>query len=498
MYKYILILLSFGLLYGCSLEEEPYGFYSENNFYKTNDDAESALFYAYNTFSYNEYVRAIYYINELATESCDVKGEESFGSQEINNWDFSLFRENEQLELYYKYCYIAINRANAVIDNVSKGSLPQEFKNRVLGEAYFLRAWNYYHLVQTYGLVPLHKSTISSVTQTAAPFPASMDEIYDFIISDCLEAEKILQINKVVGRVDKVGAQSLLAKVYLSIASSKESQLEGYLDMQKDVGQMYAEAEKWSRKVLYDQNTYGLSTQLLDIYDTRKPDGPEHIFIMSMDKSGIDEGNFSSIDKMFIPYRNGVSLWFLNPDGSYTRSTNMGWGVFVTTDMFANSFANNDRRKTQLMAKRYYTKADGSSFEENDYYLTRKYIDPDFVGSKSSVRPFLIRFSEIALVFSEAAGPTSEGYYWVNEIRKRAGLNELQPGLGNKEFRDAIVKERSFELAFEGKRLHDLRRKAMLVKTDPKALASGITEEQAAFYPIPQKEVDLNPNIPKK
>src|SRR5690606_18144108 len=129
MFKYLAIIFSSSILLSCSLEEEPYGFYSENNFYKTNEDAESALFYAYNTFSYNEYVRAIYYINELATESCDVKGEEGFGSQEINNWDFSLFRENEQLELYYKYCYIAINRANAIIDNVKESKISADFKN---------------------------------------------------------------------------------------------------------------------------------------------------------------------------------------------------------------------------------------------------------------------------------------------------------------------------------------------------------------------------------
>src|SRR5690606_5089896 len=131
-----------------------------------------------------------------------------------------------------------------------------------------------------------------------------------------------------------------------------------------------------------------------------------------------EEGNFSSIDKMFIPYKNGVSLWFANPNGTFTKATNNGWGVFVTTDLFANSFANNDKRKTELMSKRFYTREDGSAFEDNSYFLTRKYIDPDFVGVKSSTRPFLLRFSAIALVFAEAVGPPTEGYYWVNDIRK--------------------------------------------------------------------------------
>lgn len=497
MYRYLILLIICSMFMGCDLEEEPYGFYSEENFYKTNEDAESALFYAYNTFSYNEYVRAIFYINELATESCDVKGEEGFGSQEINRWDYALFRENEQLELYYKYCYIAINRANAVIDNVLNSNLSEDFKSSILGEAYFLRAWNYYHLIQIYGLVPLHKGSITSALQTIAPMPKDFDELYDFIINDCLEAEKRMSVRRVVGRVDKVAAQALLAKVYLSIASSKENQVNGYKEMNKDIAQMYQYAAEWSRKVLYDQSTYGLSPDLISIYDTRKPDGPEHIFIMSMDKSGVDEGNFSSIDKMFIPYKNGTSLWFANPDGTYTKSTNMGWGVFMTTELFANSFDASDKRKTELMAKRFYTKEDGSTSELNDYFLTRKYIDPDFVGVKSSTRPFLIRFSEVALIYAEAVGPTQEGYHWVNAIRHRAGLDDLPSSLNLADFRNAVFNERSFELAFEGKRLHDLRRKAVVVNTDPRAAASGISEEQAAYYPIPQKELDLNPNIPR-
>ncbi len=494
----IILMLTLGLGFSsCSLDEEPYGFYSEANFYRTMDDAESALYYAYNTFSYNEYVRAIYYIHELATETCDVKGEEGFGSQEINRWDYSLFRENEQLELFYKYGYIAINRANAVIDNVIGGSLPDDFKTRVLGEARFLRAWNYYYLAQTFGLVPLHKQAITTAMQTAAPLAANMDELYDFIIADLRFAAENLPVQRTVGRADRVAAQGLLAKAYLSMASSKESQVNLYREMRREVSLAYDSAAYWGRKVLYEQTEYGLSPDLLSIYDTRQPEGPEHIFIMSMDRSGIAEGNFSSIDKMFIPYKNGASLWFPNPDGTYTRATNMGWGVFMTTDLFADSYAADDRRKTQLMARRFYTQADGSAWEDNDYYLTRKYVDPDFVGVKSSTRPFLIRFSDIALTFSEAVGPTAEGYEWVDAIRQRAGLDGLPAGLGAAAFRDAVVAERAFEFAFEGKRLHDLRRKARVTATDPRAAASGISEAQAAYYPIPQKEVDLNPSIPK-
>ncbi|MCL2133867.1 MAG: RagB/SusD family nutrient uptake outer membrane protein, partial [Bacteroidales bacterium] len=89
----------------------------------------------------------------------------------------------------------------------------------------------------------------------------------------------------------------------------------------------------------------------------------------------------------------------------------------------------------------------------------------------------------------------TEAYSLVNQIRARAGLADLTPGLTLAAFRDAVIQERAWELAFEGNRLYDLRRKARVVITDAKAQAAGVSEAQAAFYPIPQLEQDLNPNI---
>lgn len=56
--------------------------------------------------------------------------------------------ETELTMYYFKYCYIGINRANTVIDRVSGGNLNETVKNRVVGEALFLRAWNYFNLVR--------------------------------------------------------------------------------------------------------------------------------------------------------------------------------------------------------------------------------------------------------------------------------------------------------------------------------------------------------------
>lgn len=114
--------------------------------------------------------------------------------------------ETELTMYYFKYCYIGINRANTVIDRVSGGNLNETVKNRVVGEALFLRAWNYFNLVRAYGRVPLYTEPIASLDQTTPQMAASIDKIYERILEDLIAAEKMLTVNKVFGRIDKVGA----------------------------------------------------------------------------------------------------------------------------------------------------------------------------------------------------------------------------------------------------------------------------------------------------
>lgn len=493
--KYFIFALLALLVSSCDLTEKPYGFYSEDNFYTTPEDAEASLMYAYNSLTFLEYARGIFYIGEQATDICDVKPDEAYGSQQLNNWTAD--GTNETLTYFYKYCYISINRANAVIDNVTNSTFEEATKNRLLGEAYFLRAYSYHNLAKIFGNVPLQKNMVKSVDQTMPPMAKDLEEVYDLIISDLKTSESLLLVEQKVGRADKVASQALLARVYLTIASAKESNVEKYSNMNKDVSAMYDSAAVYSHKVLYDQTNYKLDNDLMHIYDIKHPDGPEHIFIMSMDRSGQDEGNYSKIGMMFTPWVDGTGLYLKNPDGTFTYSTN-GWDVFRTNDAFYKSFALNDKRKTDLIVTTVYNASGavvasvGGKFS---YPFTRKYVDPEFIGEKSSAKPYLIRFSEVALTYAEAVGPTTEGYYWVNEIRKRAGLSNLDPTLSKTAFRDAIIQERAWEFAYEGQRLYDLRRKAIVTKKDPKAIAAGITEQQAAFYPIPQMEIDLNTNL---
>src|SRR3712207_5912527 len=138
--KIISLLAGAALLTACSLKEEPYGFYSENNFYKTEADAEAALMYAYGDLTYLEYSRSVFFLGDMPTEELTTKSDATAENQDINNWKVDNFKTNTTLENYFKYAFIGINRANGVIQNVENATFNEQKRNQILGEAYFLRA----------------------------------------------------------------------------------------------------------------------------------------------------------------------------------------------------------------------------------------------------------------------------------------------------------------------------------------------------------------------
>lgn len=474
----------------CSLDETPYGFYSSGNFYKTEADAESGLMYAYNTLNYLEYLRAIWYVGDIPTETMYAKSDEPGDIHLLDNWTAD---SNTELTWYFfKYCYIGLNRANAVLVKSQGCEMSDDARRRIRGEALFLRAWHYFNLVRTFGVVPIVTEPIETVDQTT-PKPASgTEEIWELIFSDLKEADELLEVNKVFGRVDKVAAEALLAKAYLTVASGRDYDAPGFRNLSYDPEVYYAKAAEYARKVVFDYNDkYDFDPDLRHIYDVYAPDGPEHIFIMATDRSGTDEGMYTKIPLQFLPNNSSVPIFIKYGDGTLQKANGNGWGVFIIEDTFVNSFLTTDKRRVELMHKQFYDQyGNGITLPSGAKYYSVKYVDPDFIGERTSARPYLIRYSDIALVLAEAAGPEI-GYPIVNRIRSRAGVPELAPGLDKAEFRKEVIRERAFELAFEGNRLFDLRRLGIVTTTVREA--SKISEEAAAFYPIPQREIDLNP-----
>ena len=502
----ILVALASVMMCACSLDEYPYGFYSENNFYKTPADALAATNYIYDAINYIEYSRAIVFLGDMNTDVMYPKGDAKTSTKELDGWKSATFNTNTTLYNFYKYSYITINRANSVIENVgAMKDLDQDTKDQYVGEAYFMRAYSYFNLVRNFGRVPMHLTTVKKLEEATVGLAASLDEVWNQIFADLDQAIQLTKIypKPVTGRTDKVAAYSLAAISYLYLASAKESGAPQYAAMNFDVDKYYANAAEYAGHVVDDpaQTTYKLDPNLMDIYDVSKPTGPEHIFIMSMDRTGETEGQYSKISKMYIPYIAGGTVYLKQGDTGLLIPTHDGWSEYCTQKSFYDTgFEAGDLRKSWLFCDTVYDATGkalfgGDSGKSLSYPFCRKFIDPEFVGEKTSTKPFLIRYSEIALTYAEAAGPTDKAYALVNAIRNRAGLGNLPAGLNKQQFRDKVREERNYELAFEGKYCYDLRRLNKLHTDITAAKEQGLTAEDMVFYPIPSLETDLNPYI---
>ena len=490
-------------LAACNLDEKPYGFYSEGSFYKTEADAQAATMYIYDAINYIEYSRAIVFLGGMNTDELDPKGDATQSTKDLDAWSLNNFKSNTTLGNFVKYSYITINRANAVIENVPGMSIDEDLKNRFVGEAYFMRAYSYFNLARNFGRVPVHMKVVTSIDDTAAGLAATLDEQWGYVIEDLKMAESLLPYyaKPETGRADKAAAQGLLAKTYLYLASAKEYGVAQYKDMSFDVDDYYAKAAEAAAGVVDNpqQTTYAFDPDLMHIYDVQYPDGPEHIFIMSMDRTGENEGQYSKISKMYIPYIAGGTIYLKQGDTDVMIPSHDGWSEYRTNIGFYNSFAEGDLRKDWLICKEVYD-AEGNvskSYPNGGltYPFCRKFIDPDFVGDKTSTKPYLMRYSDIALTYAEAAGPTEKAYELVNYIRNRAGLGDLTPGLSKAQFRQAVIMERIYELSFEGNITYDMRRTGQLHNVQA-LVGQGITsDDDIVFYPIPSIETDLNPNI---
>lgn len=118
--------------------------------------------------------------------------------------------------------YGRIRNVNDCIEGISGGTLSEEQKNELLGQAYFLRAWCYFNLFKWYGGVPLVKKTSDPVAGNVTP-RSSSKETMEFILEDLTTAAKMLGSTKMdktnYGRVTAGTALALKGRVLLWWAS---------------------------------------------------------------------------------------------------------------------------------------------------------------------------------------------------------------------------------------------------------------------------------------
>jgi len=517
--KYIIyILTSILMITSCAeLEEEPYGFLSGENYYTTEDNVRGGLFYAYRALYNNNFYWQWWRFNELPCRVTMVKPNDHSKPNFLPFMAWSVEPNNQTLNDFFQACYKGIFRANTVLDNAGDIEFDDEnIRNQYMGEAKFLRAWFYFSLVKIYGEVPVYKDALNPGAAFNTPV-SSIEEIYSFIIEDLEYAETNIPVFKIEGRADKTTAQALLVKVYMHMASSKEFASPRY-EWVSSHTEMYENAVSYANKVTAS-NAYGLDASVYETFPDNRHYSKEKLFVFASDYDGDDVG-YVQINTFMAPWSGYYEDLYMRVPGtdSTIQRYKGGYVVYWYNEMYYKTHEDGDLR-LDLYQPHVYT--DDTSWEVhpgNDtvyghktYFLMKYAAEQGTMWGGTATMHFL-RMSDIVLLQAEALGRldrVDEGLPLVNQLRTRAGLDPLST-MSKEDFDKAVWQERLWELEAEGHIMTDLRRRhmveAFIAEDDlrnsllpPKDQYSvpnrGGELKYQYFYPLPQREIDLNSAI---
>ncbi len=437
------------------------------------------------------------------------------------------------LDMYWDRGYKRVARTNNFLENIDKAPLEPEDLNRYIAEARFIRACQYFYFSQYFGSVPLVTQTLSQEEANNVS-KASHQELVDFVINELIAAAEDLPRFKDIpssqrGRASKQAALAFLGRIQLA---------EGY----------FADAAATYKKIIdFGDNIIDSDYQTLFI--EANENSAENIFSIQFIPNLLANG--------FMQY-NGPRVIgaysFINPLADLMEAYQFTDGTeFSYEDPRYNPDDIAENRDPRLKYSIYYNGApirDGIQYishpdsnspdrimrlNSKTGYSIRKYMDESITGDYYHANGGdipVIRYAEVLLSYLEAkleAGdPIDQGLLdeTINKIRQRPSVDmppitETNPDL----LRPILRNERRVELALEGLRYWDILRwgvggeelvgdfyghpypdaEAEIRKKDPSApedpysrwyvTTKNFREGVDNYWPIPQSEVNINPNL---
>lgn len=480
-----MVFLSLGL-FSCRnlLEENPKDQVFVENYFQTENDAVAAVNSIYAVLNSTSspptfggvYHSSYWVVAGLASDemenrqvgNADLDQLETFTHKPVNSFLYDIWRN----------AYKGISNANFAIEGIPRVNMEEGLKNRLLGEAHFLRAMLYFDLARLFGDVPLVLSLNAEVTPSRAP----AGQVYDQAIQDLQFAKQNLPpsypAGQGLGRATLGAANALAAKVYLTRGN-------------------WQECINHCQAVMSSGN-YSLWEDFAEVFRLDNENGKESIFNV-----GFGTAN------------NSISFWEVGQfnvrllprelSGQIPGVNAQGWQV--ATRYLYDSYDPQDRRRAVTLLTTI-NNVDGTTTTVEPHI--QKYWDrigEPAAGNTDNDFPYL-RYADVLLMYAEALneqnnGPTAEAYQAINSIRKRARFNGTEElpilpdlsGLSYQEFRDALLRERLWEFVAEGHRWFDLVRFGKLQEQAPKAKPGVQPQPFHNIFPVPQEEIDLNPNL---
>ena len=445
-----------------------------------------------------------WFIGDVVSDDA-LKGGQSIGDMSVvyDLENFKTATNNAYLREFYRAQYQGIGRCNLVLEQVpgmkNDAVLTASVKNRIIGEAKYLRAMYYFRLVRIFGGVPKVDFVIQSSNQWTQP-RATKDEIFSFIISDLEEANSLLwkkskYTSADLGRATKGAAQAMLLKTNLYV-------------------HQYDKAKSWGDSIIAS-NEYSLLPNYADNFTLVGENAKESVFEIQYaqdptsdygDGTGFTRGTFTVV---------------------LTRSRASkagGWGFNKPSQNLYDEFEVGDPRRDATIINPTTDEIENPTQEIylGCRYLNKKYAlmntDGSYLGlshpTRGPINNKVIRYADVLLMYAEAcceSGKLTEAKSALELVRNRARagasiLTAFPYGTysdNQSDLSKAIRHERRVELAMEGHRWFDLCRWGVAKETMDAYKASetqAVKTEMATFekgkheqFPIPSDEIDLNP-----
>lgn len=460
-----------------------------DTFYQNEAEIEQAVngVYALLQDYFNNQWQFTEYISDNTTLQFNV-GDRGQGPslEALEYWQYNAGTGN--ISSLYNNSYYIIANINTLLDKLANTEINQEAKDHAIGQVKFIRAYIYFDLVRFFGDVIVIDTPIQNPEEAFLAERIPENEVYAFILSDLEDATQKLPESYPTSQIGKatLGAGlTLLAKVQLTL-------------------KQYSASLATLKKVL--PLGYSLVNNYGDFYNTSNKNNSESIW--EIQYLGLNTGGVnSSFIYTFAPRSsNGSVINFPGQDGG-------GWNI-PTKEIIA-LYEEGDKRKDASLKEGY---TDQSGVWVPVPYINKYNHEHTVRGATDDNWP-VFRYADVLLMLAETInetdGPTGEAFGFLNTVRQRAGLDPIS-GLEKNELRNAILKERRIELAFENHRWFDLKRThsnseliALLLDHGQSEIQSPTTdrggipfsngdyqiEEYQLIFPIPADQIRINPNI---
>ena len=473
----ISFLLSLCIYFSCSDEfvniEPQYSIDSEN-YFNVPEDYNQAVIAAYDLLQ-TTYLNAM--LGEIASDNSLCGGESASdvpGFQQID--DMIHTPNNDNLQDLWDWMFSGVQRATYVIE--FKDKIDFTGKDKLIAEAYFLRAYYNFELVKWFGPIPIKPNARFEVGDETSIPRSPVEAVYSYIEEDLLLSLESLPLDILEkGRVSNGAAKSLLGKVYL-----------------------YQNKFEFAANVLdevIDSNVYGLEPNYGLIFENDGENGKESVFeVQYTDLEGAGFDCFQCSEGNIAVGFNGIRQY----NGPLFDS---GFSFNVLTQSLVDAFEIADiRKEVAVLDIEDWASKTGATYGtgyEHTGYFNRKYIarkGDSNIGDQNLTNPNnyrAIRYADVLLMAAEAHAkkPSPDNLKsnsYLNMVRSRAFSDNIsQISLSGEALVDAIFNERRVEFAGEGHRFFDLVRTGQA-----QDFIDGFVINKHEIFPVPLQEIQFS------